>query len=468
VAWAILLLLLLAVPSLPQVRSTSIAINVQEDLGPMEIDRFGLGQGGLSDVPMWEDRIPEIRSLHPRLIRLFVQEYFDVYPRKGTYHWETLDRSVQTIFAAGAQPLMCIAIKPKRLFPAINHDIVDPNNYAEWEELVYQMVRHFKEGPKRIPYWEVSNEPDIGEDGGSPSRFTAQNYPRFYERTAKAILHADPAAKVGGPALANWQSPILRALLQHCSSNRIPLHFVSWHIYNSDPLKTKNTILSVKKLLKEFPSLHCETILNEWNMSLSHPVLEPRFQPCFIAEVAFQMFAAKLDYSCYYHIRDYHVSAEQFGRFMSPHGTLFMARWWNDMPQFDGLFDFQNVLRPAFFTFRLLSRLTGNRLAVEPAAEEAPPHLIATLEPSRDRINILIWNFALEAPSGVDVLLQLRGLSDRWRLWKTQLDASTVSNDENHRLRRESLPDVSSETPELRMQLGAYEVSLITLEKKGQ
>ena len=78
----------------------------------MEIDRFGLGQGGLSDVPMWEDRIPEIRSLHPRLIRLFVQEYFDVYPRKGTYHWETLDRSVQTIFAAGAQPLMCIAIKP--------------------------------------------------------------------------------------------------------------------------------------------------------------------------------------------------------------------------------------------------------------------------------------------------------------------------------------------------------------------
>ncbi|PYV36550.1 MAG: hypothetical protein DMG06_30475, partial [Acidobacteria bacterium] len=319
--------------------------------------------------------------------------------------------------------------------------------------------KHFRETQSNIQYWEVSNEPDIGEDGGCPSRFTAENYPRFYEHTARAILRADPTAKVGGPALANWQSPILRALLHHCSSNRIPLHFVSWHIYNSDPLKIKSTISSVKKLLEEFPSLHCETILNEWNMSLSHPVVDPRFQPCFIAEVAYQMFAAGLDYSCYYHIRDYHVSPERFGRFMSPHGTLFMARWWNEMPQFDGLFDFQDVPRPAFFLFRLLSRLTGSRLAIESASEVTPPHLIATMEPSRDRVNILIWNFASEAPSEVDVLLQFKRL--------TRLDAATASNDENHRLRRESFPDLSPEMPELKINLAPHEVSLITLEKKG-
>ena len=359
------------------------------------------------------------------------------------------------------------AIKPKLLFPAVNQDVVEPDHYAEWEELIYQMVKHFRETQSNIQYWEVSNEPDIGEDGGCPSRFTAENYPRFYEHTARAILRADPTAKVGGPALANWQSPILRALLHHCSSNRIPLHFVSWHIYNSDPLKIKSTISSVKKLLEEFPSLHCETILNEWNMSLSHPVVDPRFQPCFIAEVAYQMFAAGLDYSCYYHIRDYHVSPERFGRFMSPHGTLFMARWWNEMPQFDGLFDFQDVPRPAFFTFRLLSRLTGSRLAIESASEVTPLHLIATMEPSRDRVNILIWNFASDAPSKVDGLLQFKRLTDRWVLWKTRLDAATASNDENHRLRRESFPDLSPEMPELKINLAPHEVSLITLEKKG-
>jgi xylan 1,4-beta-xylosidase len=460
------LLLLFVVPVLTQGRIIPITIDVQKALGPMEISRFALGQGGLSDDPIWPARIPEIRSLNPRLIRLFVQEYFDVYPQKGTYHWKTLDRSVDTILATGAHPLMCIAIKPKALFPAINQDTVEPNSYAEWEELIYQMVKHYKERQSSINYWEVANEPDIGEDGGCPSRFTAENYPRFYEHTAKAILRADPAAKVGGPALAYWRSPLLRALLEHCSSKKIPLNFVSWHIYNSNPSEIQDTIFSVRKLLEEFPALHCETFLNEWNMSLSNPAVDPRYQPCFIAEVAYRMYAAKLDYSCYYHIRDYHVSEKQFGRFMSPHGTLFMARWWNDMPQFDGLFDFQNVLRPAFFTFRLLSRLIGERLSVEPEAGEAQPHLMASIEPSRDRINVLIWNFALNAPPDASVVLQFSGIKGQWRIWKTTLDASTASNDENHRLRRGPITDLSPETPKFEINLAPYEVSLITLEKR--
>src|SRR6266498_4614027 len=113
-----------------------IAIDVQKEAGPMEIDRFGLGQGGLSDSPIWDDRIPEIRSLNPRFIRLFIQEYFDVYPAKGKYHWKRLDQSISTILQTGAQPLLSIAIKPKALFPAINQDIVEPDNYPEWEELI--------------------------------------------------------------------------------------------------------------------------------------------------------------------------------------------------------------------------------------------------------------------------------------------------------------------------------------------
>jgi len=462
-----LVFLVFVAPALAQGASVPITIDAHKGLGPMEIDRFALGQGGLSEDPIWNDRIPEIRSLNPRLIRLFVQEYFDVYPKKGVYHWNTLDQSVDTILAAGAHPLMCIAIKPKLLFPTINQDMVEPSSYAEWEELIYQMAKHYKERGSNIEYWEIANEPDIGEDGGCPSRFTAGNYPRFYEHTAKAILRANPTAKVGGPALAHWRSPLLPALLKHCSSNKIPLHFVSWHIYNSDPSEIRDTILSVRKMLGEFPNLHCATILDEWNMSLSNPVQDPRFQPCFIAEVACQMFTAKLDYSCYYHIRDYHVSQEHFGRFMSPHGTLFMARWWNDMPQFDGLFDFQNVLRPAFFTFRLLSRLIGEKLAVEPEPGEAQPHLLATLEPSRDRINVLIWNFAVNAPPEAGVAIQFNGLEGQWRLWRIVLDASTSSNDENHRLRRGPNQDLSMETPRLEIKLAPYEISLITLEKKN-
>jgi hypothetical protein len=468
--WLAATVLVLLLPVMVATRSLTaqqaplqITIDTQKEIGAMEIDRFSLGQGGLSEKPMWRDRIPEVRSLSPRFIRLFIQEYFDVYPKKGTYHWKTLDESVATILATGAQPLMCIAIKPKVLFPEINQDIVEPASYAEWEELVYQMVKHY-EG-MNIQYWEVTNEPDIGESGGCPSRFTAENYPRFYERTVKAILRANPKAKVGGPALANYRSPILKALVQHCSSSNVPLHFVSWHIYSSDPLKIRDTIHQVKTLRAGFPKLQPETILNEWNMSLRDPVQDPRFQPCFIAEVAYQMFEAGLDYSCYYHIRDYHVDPERFGRFMSPEGNVFMARWWNDMPQFDGLFDFQNVVRPSFFTFRLLSRLTGKRLDVKPSAAAAPPHLFSAIEPTQDRINTLIWNFALKDPAALKAELRFAGLQNQWRTWETALDAETSSNDENHRLRRKALEAVSPEKPQLTVELGPYEVKLVTLEK---
>jgi hypothetical protein len=37
----------------------------------MAVDHMALGQGGLSNLPMWADRVAEIRALRPRLIRLF-------------------------------------------------------------------------------------------------------------------------------------------------------------------------------------------------------------------------------------------------------------------------------------------------------------------------------------------------------------------------------------------------------------
>ncbi|MFO0889480.1 MAG: hypothetical protein U0790_10120 [Isosphaeraceae bacterium] len=72
-----------------------------------------------------------------------------------------------------------------------------------------------------------------------------------------------------------------------------------------------------------------------------------------------------LDWSCYYHIRDYHVAYEQFAPFFSPQGAAFMTRWWNRMPQFDGLFDYQNCVRPSYFASSSSPRLTGERLRLD-------------------------------------------------------------------------------------------------------
>src|ERR1051326_561883 len=98
-----MLLLLLALPVFAQ----QIRIDLAAKLAPLEIDRMALGQGGLSEQPMWNDRVNEVRMLHPRIIRLFIQEYFDLLPA-ATYHWDTLDASVDNIRKTGATPLMNI------------------------------------------------------------------------------------------------------------------------------------------------------------------------------------------------------------------------------------------------------------------------------------------------------------------------------------------------------------------------
>src|SRR3954454_2006085 len=79
-----------------QTREASVKVSFGERLGPMAIERMALGQGGLSDEPMWDGRVAEVRALRPGLIRLFIQEYFDLLPERGRDHFDSLDRSVDT------------------------------------------------------------------------------------------------------------------------------------------------------------------------------------------------------------------------------------------------------------------------------------------------------------------------------------------------------------------------------------
>lgn len=451
----------MAVTAPSQTRTVALRLNLNDTAGPLEMDRFALGQGGLSEEPMWADRAVEIRDLRPRLIRLFIQEYFDLLPEPGRYHWQKLDESVDLILKTGAKPLMNIDFKPKVLYPAIDHKIVDPTSYEQWEQLIYEMVRHYKERGSGIRYWEVSNEPDIGEDGGCPFLFTPENYTRYYQHTVAAVLRADPQALVGGPALANSRSPILPALLSFCQAGKAPLHFVSWHIYSSDPVRIRGTIDYVKGLLAKFPSLHPETFLNEWNMALRDPPTDPQFQPCFITEVAYQMKEGGLDYSCYYHIRDYHVDHDRFAKFMSPTGAALMARWWNRSSQWDGLFDFQNRVRPSYYAFKLLSRLTGERLRLD--STDAAVHGFATWDPRLLVYNVLLWNYAT-APAQVD--LTVDGATSDLTLRQVALDAAASSDDENSRLKPSPARDLKPANMRIRIDLASYGITFLALEKR--
>jgi xylan 1,4-beta-xylosidase len=160
---------------------------------------------------------------------------------------------------------------------------------------------------------------------------------------------------------------------------------------------------------------------------------------------------AGLDYSCYYHIRDYHVELALFQPFMSAEGAAAMARWWNRMPQYDGLFDYQNTMRPAYFAFKLLSRLVGSKLPA--VSDDSKVHAFFTWDPTYKTHNLLVWNFS-DVPA--DVTISFDGVDGNYIANRRRLDATTASNDENLRLRPLSRVALTAGASKQKVELEPY------------
>ena len=100
----------------------SVHVAFDQQLGPWRSTRWRWAREDCRTSRCGKVGSPRSGALRPRLIRLFVQEYFQLLPARGHDHFETLDRSVDTILKTGAKPLMCLCMKPRVLFPAVDHD----------------------------------------------------------------------------------------------------------------------------------------------------------------------------------------------------------------------------------------------------------------------------------------------------------------------------------------------------------
>src|SRR4051812_33969848 len=85
--------------------NVELTIDASRLLGPIDLTKFALGQGGLSDQPMIDAHTEQLAQLHPQTIRIFVQEFFNLLPETNRYHWATLDKSIQAILATHAKPI---------------------------------------------------------------------------------------------------------------------------------------------------------------------------------------------------------------------------------------------------------------------------------------------------------------------------------------------------------------------------
>ena len=153
------------------------------------------------------------------------------------------------------------------------HNVYPPKDYHKWAVIAEHIIRHYTEGwadgfELDMPYWEIWNEPDLGEsepiDQHKTWCGTREQFFDFYEVAAKHLKKCFPHLKIGGPGLAHqvtWADNFLCEM----QKREVPIDFFSWHIYHNTPDLFVERADKIRELLDKYGYENAESILDEWN-----------------------------------------------------------------------------------------------------------------------------------------------------------------------------------------------------------
>ena len=390
---------------------THVSVDASAPTGPLELWRHALGHGGINSLPLPPRVVAGVRGLRPRLIRIFIQEFFRVYSGGGRFDWGRLDPYMAALAATGAKVVAAITIKPAALYPEIDQAQWRPRDVQEWQRVIAELVRRYSVERPIVTHWEVGNETDIGEHGGCPYLIPdPEDYGEYYAMTIRPILETFPQAQVGGPAAASIRSKLMAGFVDYCRRTGARLDFISWHIYNSAPAAHSELVRLGRTMIEGYPGRRPEMMVTEWNRDLGGPVSveDQAFEPKRAASTAatvMEMLDAGLDWSFYYHIWDQTCFHDDFAPIFSPPGLAGMARHWNEVPHRLGLFGVGGEVRPQYFVYDMLLRLGQERLAVE-----CPPELRVLAGRGERRVSVMAVNYGGEPAGDRVAALHFRGM----------------------------------------------------------
>ena len=253
---SLLLLLLLAALSLgvaqtqPKPQSEVISVDTAAPAHPFPHfweQMFGSGRAILSLRDSYRQDLREVEKItsfrYVRFHAIFHDEvgvYQEDDQGRPAYNFSYVDQIYDGLLSNGLKPFVELSFMPNQLAarPAIHSfwykpNVSPPKDYSKWDELITAFIKHLidRYGADEVATWyfEVWNEPNIDFWAGAPKQAT---YWELYDHTARAIKTADSRLRVGGPATA--QAAWIEAFIQHCATNKVPLDFVSTHVYGND------------------------------------------------------------------------------------------------------------------------------------------------------------------------------------------------------------------------------------------
>ena len=157
------------------------------------------------------------------------------------FNFSYVDQIYDGLLSNGVRPFVELSFMPKKL--ASNKDalhafwykqnVSPPRDYGKWDEMISKFAQHLVEryGVDEVARWyfEVWNEPNIDFWAGDPHQAT---YFELYDHTARDLKAVSSRLRVGGPSTA--QAAWADAFIQHCADAKVPVDFVSSHVYGND------------------------------------------------------------------------------------------------------------------------------------------------------------------------------------------------------------------------------------------
>ncbi|MFH0917947.1 MAG: hypothetical protein V1830_02320 [Candidatus Omnitrophota bacterium] len=205
-----------------------------------------------------------------------------------------------------------------------------PHNLKVYKELVKATIRKLSCEKKYNIWYEVWNAPDIGDFflGGRSEYFN------LYRIVGEAVKELRQETKIniplGGPSVSSWfrniepnniltpERSLIYELIKYCYSYRLPLDFISWHAYSSDPAEEKQDTIYNKpfvELIREWLTYFkfnsdLPLLVDEWSFDGSANILAERAKNAYISASYIparlkNMYEAGIDYQTYFCLEDF-------------------------------------------------------------------------------------------------------------------------------------------------------------------
>jgi xylan 1,4-beta-xylosidase len=378
---------------------------------------FGSGRAVLSLRDSYRRDLREVKQItgfqYVRFHAIFHDEvgiYDENEQGQPIYNFSYLDQIYDGLLANGVRPFVELSFMPKKLAARdmphafwYKPNVSPPKDWAKWDDLITAFAKHLIEryGMAEVSQWyfEVWNEPNLDFWGGDPRQST---YWDLYDHTAAALKAVNTKLRVGGPSTA--QAAWADAFLQHCAEKKVPVDFVSSHVYGNDRSQDvfgtneeipRNAMVcrAVKKVhdqIKASSMPNLPLIWSEFNASyMNEPdVTDSAYMGPWLADTLRQCDGL-VDIMSYWTFSD--VFEEQ-GVVKNPFYGGF------------GLIAAGGIPKPAFNAFRLLHGLGDQRITLDSDS--------ALLTRRKDGTLVLaVWNYAPPEHKGgpVNMTLTFKG-----------------------------------------------------------